>query len=250
MKKRRVIILALAVVAVLGGWIWWAVATRRPAVPDPVYDGHPLSYWIVLMKKFPDVVPRIDSNAVPYLIEGVKRRDGPLQMAWIKLWGYSPDWFKRRVPEPTSAATMRGMCSLQLHKLGIAARGAIPEVVRVLREDDVGRVRAEAANILGSIANGQDKPVVEALVAAATKDSDPGVRAGAADSLGQIANGHDKPVVEALVVVSKTDAEAFVRILASSALWHLNPEAAAKARVTNPFAGMPRPTTNSAGAGR
>lgn len=39
MRKRRVVIVAVAIVAVLGGLIWWTLATRSPVVPDPAYAG-------------------------------------------------------------------------------------------------------------------------------------------------------------------------------------------------------------------
>jgi HEAT repeat protein len=59
--------------------------------------------------------------------------------------------------------------------LGAKSRPAIPELIRVAREDDDSSVRTEAAFALGEIANRDDSAVVEALVAA-TKDKEAKVR--------------------------------------------------------------------------
>jgi hypothetical protein len=58
-----------------------------------------------------------------------------------------------------------------LASLGTTARPAIPELIRVLREDDDLGVRTAATWALGNIANREDKPVIEALVAAVTKET-------------------------------------------------------------------------------
>jgi len=108
---------------------------------------------------------------------------------------------------------VRAASCVVLCHLGAAARPAIPELIRILREDHVWFVRTDAAWAIGNIANGEDKLVVEALVAA-TKDTNAALMA-----------------------------------TAGTALTRLNPEAAVKAGVTNVAPGT-WPPSNPAGAVR
>lgn len=224
MSKRRIITLALAIVAVLGGIIWWAVASRPPTVPDPVYGRFHLSEWLSVYSyprrpgsNFdPDWGPfysSLDSNAVPYLVHALKAREGALHAAYDRFWPDFPNWLKQRLPDPDpeSEATATMFCCIWLGDLKTAARPAIPELIRVLREDDDAVTRGEAAWALGCINNQDDRQVVEALLAAVTKDTD-----------------------------SK------VRQIAGNALWIHNPEAAAKAGIRNPTKGTPTTINNSA----
>jgi hypothetical protein len=165
MRKRRVIILAAAVVSVLG-LIWWAVASRPPRPVDLVYDGHPLSYWVWTNVPPGDV--GLDSNAVPFLAYSLKSNTR-LRKAYARLWPHLPAWLRPRLPIPMDPALVRVSCCILLASLGAKARPAIPELIRVLRVDDVNVNRAWAAMALGKIARRGDHDALEALVWA-TKD--------------------------------------------------------------------------------
>jgi HEAT repeat protein len=97
--------------------------------------------------------------------------------------------------------------------MGAAAQPAIQELTRVLRQDESEPVRNGAVYALGQIASPDDKGVVDALIEAATKDTDANLRGNAREIL--------------------------VRF---------NPEAAAQAGVTNAAWGVL--TTVAAGSGR
>ena len=158
-------VLAVAAVAVLGGALLWAV-TRPPAVPDPVYNGHPVSYW-VRSQVTTDLV--LDSNAVPYLVQRLKA-DGPLRKAYDRLWYHLPAWVHVRLPSPVDKDLVRQTSCILLGNLGTKAKPAIPDLIRLSREDyDMGRVMAALA--LGKIARSEDTAAVQALVAMA-KDPD------------------------------------------------------------------------------
>lgn len=192
-------------------------------------------------------MPPVDSNALPYLVNALKKRDGPLRSAYCSVWPLFPQWVTKRVPRPLPAADLRANACQFLRILRPGARAAIPELLHLLRDDDDFWVRGNAAAALGEIANSEDKPVVEALLAA-TGDKDPTVRSFTVTALGDIAIGEDKPVLEALLAATK-DKNGMVWGNASRALWHLNPEAAAKAGVTNLNpAPIASPPPNSAGA--
>jgi hypothetical protein len=89
MKKLRVILLATAVATALGV-IWWMVASRPPPVVDPVYAGRHLSYWLspsvftgqnFAARELSFIHSSLDSNAMPYLVQALRTRDGKLRVA-------------------------------------------------------------------------------------------------------------------------------------------------------------------------
>src|SRR5580692_10793116 len=103
MRKQRVIILAPAFVAALG-LIWWTAANRPPPVRDPVYQGYPVSYWVHLplsaanASTHPPIPwPLLNSNSLPYLLQALKERDGPLLGAYLRLRPHFPGWLTHRV---------------------------------------------------------------------------------------------------------------------------------------------------------
>ncbi len=196
--------LAAAIVAALG-IVWWAVATRPPAVPDPVYAGLPLSYWVdPPVWAGAGVVPELDSNAVPYFVQALRTRDSGLRKAYGYGWQHLPAGLRTRLPAPGNTADLKMITCACLAGLGASARPAIPELIRVMQEDTDDDTRCIAALALGTVANGDDKLVVEALVIAATNNTD-----------------------------------TVLKDYAGVALWELNPAAAAKAGITNPAASIP-----------
>jgi hypothetical protein len=222
MKKGPAIIFAVAIVLVLEV-IWWGAPSRPSTVPDPVYAGRHLSYWLApsaftgrnfAPRELLFIHTSIDSNAVPYLVQALKTRDGTLRVADEHLWSHFPIWLKARVPYLASAAELRRQSCFFLEVLGVTARPAVPELTRVLRQDESEPVRNGAVYALWQIARSDDKGVVDALITAAKKDPDPNLQGNAREIL--------------------------VRF---------NPEAAAHAGLTNAAAGAGS-ITNSAGRGR
>jgi hypothetical protein len=104
-RKGRIIILVAAVFAVLA-LIWWTANVSATSVPDPVYGGLPLGYWLSpsLLPgshgqfDFFKLVPSTDSNAVPYLVQALKAREGRMHRAYYHLLPHFPGWLKQRVP--------------------------------------------------------------------------------------------------------------------------------------------------------
>ncbi len=226
MRKRRVIILVAAIVAVLG-LMWWALSPRPPNPPDPVYEGHRLSYWLdrsspsnalgyhgfEVNESFYD---SLDSDAVPYLIHTLKATDGLMRRIYLRVWLRLPLALKRhlRAPllqprvlagwtgyqqgrkpgmvpmfasGPISGADLRLESCVLLSWVGADARPAIPELVHLLREDEYSQVRWCAALALGKIANPDDKTALDALNAAILKDQDQVTKNWAGRALSDIA---------------------------------------------------------------
>src|SRR5208337_1192239 len=86
-KRGRMVVVALAV-ALLAVMAW--AVLRAPALgPDPVYNGKPLSYWLLAFNPAPrtpnrpaaheafEALRQIGSNAVPTLLQLVRAHDFP-----------------------------------------------------------------------------------------------------------------------------------------------------------------------------
>jgi len=96
-------------------------------------------------------------------------------------------------------------------------RSAAP-VVALLGDRDAG-VRAQAANVVGAMAEPGGRDALEALV---IRDPDPAVRRNAAWALGQLGNAASRPAL----VQATTDQSGLVRGIARAALAQLAPSAA------------------------
>jgi hypothetical protein len=205
-SKRGRIILAAVFLAVTGGLVWWLLTPLQPGPPDLVYDGHPLSYWVnppgengVFKYGQPSVIKigiqtsssttsstyiflkSLDSNAVPFLVESLKRQRGGLRRVYNGFWRRAPSWLQNHLPAPKHA-WIRDNTFFFLQTLGVSARPAIPELIRILREEDGDLYHDFAIVTLGVIATRDDKSAVEALVAA-TRDPDGGVRQTAVEEI-------------------------------------------------------------------
>ena len=185
-KKRRIQLAALAF-AMLGGLVWLVMPSS-----EPVYNGKPVSYYI---RNQPFTIPRMDSNAVPYLVKGVETRDGAPSRAYSTLWNKLPLSLRSLFPAPVPAERVRFRAIAALSQMGGDAEPAIPALVHALRTDENDTVRALAATTLGNVGK------------------------------------NDKMATDALVDAFKGDKSSAVRPYAGRALQHIDPEAAAKAGV-------------------
>jgi hypothetical protein len=206
MRNRLYLVLGILLVAAVVGLLWWSPWEARQ-VPEPVYDGKPISYWLSTtgMMWFSGdigvgtVVPPEflvnGSNSVPFFTKALKRD------SWIgaavyrkQVWPKLPPSIKSHLPPPGGNVYARQNAVLLLGLMGPMAKPAIPSLIRALREDE-----------------------------------DRGVRNNAAWALGQPGKG-DKSAIAALTA-ALNDKDAYVRRMATNALRQPDPEAAAKAGV-------------------
>jgi HEAT repeat protein len=243
MKNRRYLVLGILLVAAVG-WVAWEALRQPPQTPEPVYDGHPLSYWIreppgTLRYTsdgpwlFPEVPTQLlnDSNAVPFLIKALERGrwfGAAYYSKW--LWLKLPSAIQHRLPSPNGNANAREGAAAALAKMGTNAKPAIPALIQAMKKDQVFLVRRESAWALGHLGRG-DRNATAALCEA-LKDKESFVRAAAVHALGDLGNG-DRTAVAALAEAPK-DKDAAVRSAATNALRQLDPEAGAKAGVKGP----------------
>jgi hypothetical protein len=153
MKNRLYLVCGVLVVAAGVGLLW-----RSPWEPrEPVYDGKPLSYWLI--NGHPEGLVRIkvpasllhDSNTVPLLVGALSRRDRPWDRAYLGLLEKIPGALDRprsHLPLPFRNAIIRGNALCVLSRMGPMAEPAVPAIIRVLKADDIPEIRSEAASAL------------------------------------------------------------------------------------------------------
>ena len=182
MRKCLYIVVAAMLVIAVGIAIWgWR---RRP---EPIYAGRRVTYWIEMKPLWAAAaVPESmlnDSNAVPFLVKALQRRESWLDDAHS--WAYlkSPAWMREAVhlEYPASALAMRLNAAEILGYMKGAARPAIPALARTLRTDGDPEVRRYAANALGRIGKGDGAGI--AALTEALKDGSFQVRISAARNL-------------------------------------------------------------------
>jgi hypothetical protein len=150
-----------------GVWLRWHK-------PEPVYGGHPLSYWLAggdgkvarnPHLPFPVYPEGLDSNALPHLIGALKRKSSWPESSYSWFYLKCPPSLTARLPNPFYASVVRERATDFLAKLGPAARPAVPALIDTLRNDKEFVIRGQAAYALGAI--GDDEPsVIDALRAA------------------------------------------------------------------------------------
>jgi hypothetical protein len=184
MRKRHQFALLFLLAAFLVLLAWLVLQPR-----EPVYRGKPVSYWIDRAgQDVPgaDYFPKVDSNAIPYLVKALKRRTGPLPEIYSKIRTNSPAFVRRRlrVLLPVTAWKVRAGAAQVLGRIGTNSAPAISGLLRVLKEEDAALVRVSAVESLQNIGRGNDT-VLKAIIAA-LQDKAPEVRDAAGDALWQL----------------------------------------------------------------
>jgi HEAT repeat protein len=185
MRKCLYIVMAAMLVIAIGVAIWgWR---RRP---EPIYEGRRATLWIANplyagprnRATAPESMLN-DSNAIPFLVNALQRRENWLDYA--HRWAYfeTPAGMREamHLEHPASALAMRLNAAEILGQMKEAARPAIPALARTLRTDGDPEVRRYAANALGRIGRGDGFAI--AALTEALKDGNFQVRISAAGNL-------------------------------------------------------------------
>ena len=156
----------------------------RPQTPEPLFGGTPVN---LRLRQFgalgmpslgANEVARwtnsIHSNAIPYLVKALDERDAPLRKAYQSLWRILPSWISNHFPPPIYAVKMRGAAVFGLSVIGQDARAAIPQLIRLWKEEKDMGVRILVLRCLARIGE-QDNRVTSAMIDS-LNDKDPQVR--------------------------------------------------------------------------
>ena len=244
MSKRVQIALAVLLVAALA---WLAMCPR-----EPVYNGSPLSVWLVqLDQEMPNgnyvgtngpaatAIQQIGTNAIPFLRELLHARDSGLKTKLIDLSS------KQRLMKfhVARANDWRRRAAFATFCLGPSGSPLMPEIMRLFRDSNY-EAAFTVARVVGCI--GYCSPETLPALIAALEDGSPGVRARAAFAVCQlnscfmIVDGNELPnggfperckaaVPSLFKALNDTDSE--VRRVAAMALQQIDSGAATKAGV-------------------
>jgi hypothetical protein len=219
MGKKRRILLAALLVAVLGGVAWLVL---RPGETEPVYQGKPLSVWLRSFdmgtaKEEADVaadaVRHIGTNALPMLLEMIRSKDSKWESIVIEV--------NRRqslVHLPLELGLARRMrAASAFHALGAEARPAVPALVEVLFNNPDN---TEASLALVAIGPEAIPPLMQALT-----NGDPKIRTVAVITLGGMS--FDADGVVPVLIKSLKDEDRSVRFSAALSLGEFPQKSAA-----------------------
>jgi hypothetical protein len=215
MGKRRCILIAASLLAVLAAFVLFGLPQGGP--PEPRYQGKRLSVW---MKGYglgegweglnysgtDDAVRHMGTNAIPYLLWLLHAKDSGSKVFLMRLAGRPPFLDSR------AETGYRRACKA-FAALGPTGQPAIPELVSIAFGPNAADSIASdlAAQSLASIGADSVPPLIKALA-----DSSPRVRDVAISALGQIGPSAE-PAVPALLK-ALTNSNDNNRVNAASAL--------------------------------
>jgi hypothetical protein len=225
MTARKKIILGSALVALVGGVAWelW-----RLRIPDPIYDGHPLSYWFeeghgpmsgnaAVGEQITDAVRHVGTNAIPLLLHFMRARDSALKRRLIML-ADSQSFIRCRI---VSEEGRHNQAEWGFEALGSDGASAVPELMRVYQMNLSLDSQRSVIEALGCIGPGA-RLAIPLLIDAAT-NSAVEMRSCASLALGQVRLEPD--VVVPVLTNCLHDPYLEVRAYALQALGDFGPQA-------------------------
>jgi hypothetical protein len=224
MTARQKILASLAPLAVLGGVVW---EICRPRIPDPIYEGKPLSYWFSTYKiavsippptvKADSAVRHAGTNAIPLLLQYLSAHDSVFKlkmMNWVakqRIIRFPLDYAENR----------RFQAESGFQALGSEGSSAVPELIRIHEMTSSQDCRYIIIETFGWIGSGAEEAVP--LVFQAATNSDPIFRLLAIRTLGQM---HVQPVKSVSVLTGALkDPSPWLRLTAVKGLENFGPQA-------------------------
>ena len=150
---------------------------------------------------------QVSANALPELIEAMARQDTALEAAYGWFCSQLPDAIRGQLPELYPAPMIRLNAAAAVGQLGLAAKPAVPGLIRLLQDDIAD---ANAALSLGQI--GPEASVaIPALIKAVHEE-----RPGAATALARV--GSSARATRPVLVTSAGNGPAWLRRESAQAL--------------------------------
>lgn len=227
-KRVRRILLASAIgLALCAGALW--VLIRALDEGAPRYQGQPLAYWVERVNSLDLAASNqacviLHTTVIPQLVETMfhDTSDSRFRLALIDQLNTLPGV---QIYSPVAAG--RRVAAVQaLGQIGPQAKGALPDLIKVLKGNDRAP-RPAAALALGQI-HSEPETIIPLLVAL-LDDPQHDVPENAVAGLGQMGS-LSKPVVPRLLPLLKAP-DKDMRHAVTIALMQIDPEAAAKAGV-------------------
>jgi HEAT repeat protein len=202
MEQRGRIRLIVLIAVVLCGLGWIVVASLNS---EPIYEGHPLSYWLQAMAASPvkrqdgltsaeafEAVRKIGTNAIPKLLGMLQAHDSRIKLALVAL-AKKQHFVEIRF---TPAKTLINEAQNGFIAIGTRARPAIPDLIKIYDRTSSADSQRAISSIfysLGPMASAAAPSLIQRL--ATTNEV---VRNDAINSIGAI-RGEPDTAVPALI---------------------------------------------------
>jgi HEAT repeat protein len=187
MTARKKILVSLAPLTVLGGVLWELWCSR---IPDPIYEGKPLSYWLSTYKTASSIPPstvkadlavrHAGTNAIPLLLRFLSAHDSVFK---LKMMNWAAKQHFIRFPFDY-ARNRRFQAECGFQALGSDGSNAVPELIRIHEMTSSQDGRYIIIETFGWIGSGAEQAVP--LVFQAATNSDTILRSLAIRTLGQM----------------------------------------------------------------
>ena len=151
MRKKRPILFAILLIAIVGGLAWEVLRPR-----EPMYDGLPLSYWLrgydptarteTSLQQADKAVRTLGTNAVPVLLRMARTADSPIKKDLIRLSRWK-SWLPLHLH---SDAEYHHLAASGFYALGPAGKEAVPALIELLKGTNQ-ELQTVAADCLGDI---------------------------------------------------------------------------------------------------
>jgi hypothetical protein len=225
-KRGRVLVVALA--AALLAVMAWTVLRAPASVPEPVYNGKPLSYWLHVYRasfyggrpnpaEAKAAIDEIGTNSIPTLLRMLRTHDSPLKSR-LRTWASWQPFLRIHF---TSASDLNLDATCGFFVLGGDARNAVPKLVKILDQNVSPESEGCTAMSLACIGPGA-KAAVPSLIRAATSGS-PLNRGRAINALGSIHADSDSVVP--VLVEGLRDENLWIQLDALGAIGQFRKEA-------------------------
>jgi hypothetical protein len=226
MGKRGRVLIAVAAIAVLAVLAW---AVLHVSTPEPVYQGKPLSYWL-LGYGFPSghlngpsrdeadaAIRDAGTNAIPLLLEMMRARDSSTKIKLAE-WGHRLHLYRGQL-QNTDELRWEALTGFSV--LGSNAVSAVPGLVKILDENSDSNAIVLSEIILGNLHRKASNAVPALLRRATGPNKDP--QGWSLIALGQI--GCDPDEVVPVMIMALHDPSPKIRARAAGSFWEFGDKA-------------------------
>ena len=154
-KLVRRLLIALPIICAFGAALYVGFWPSHEK-PEPIYEGHSLSSLLIdypsrrnqfEQDEIAGAVRHIGTNAVPFLVEWIRAKDGPIRRAFLNWTGRHPH-FPLHPNSPAYEKNMKALYGFLI--LGPIAKPAVPDLIELVQNGNPQQ-KAFAVSSLGSI---------------------------------------------------------------------------------------------------
>jgi hypothetical protein len=166
MRKQRLLWSIIGEGIIVATLLWWCLPDRGPR-----YQGKSIGYWFRSSgNEQAKAFRAMGTNAVPYLVAQVKKKDSWWTGFYWKSYPRLPLWLQARLPWPQALRTRQSRAVGLLANMGRSARAAVPDLIHANRWNRAKPSSSAAPAIAGGSAAPLAKVMAGAYASAPNSD--------------------------------------------------------------------------------